>query len=115
MLLTPLAAQQRDDLVHDLAAVLLLAHAHAGRAAPHLAVEAGLPLSRAPLEWEDPTQSVDAGIENPRAPEGTEVDEPVIGHVFGDPLRHGIRLVGIEPDEPAGLVAPARGVEAREQ
>src|SRR5215203_4389186 len=45
VLLPALAAQQCDDLVHDFAAVLLLAHAHARRAAAHLAVEAGLAIT----------------------------------------------------------------------
>src|SRR5829696_5098834 len=115
VLFPALTAQQCDDLVHDFAAVLLLAHAQARRAAAHLAVEAGLAITRAPLEGEDPTQRLHAGVQNPCAPEGTEVDETGVGHVFGDPLWNGIGFVGVEPDVPARPVLPAGRVEAREQ
>src|ERR687895_2694613 len=112
VLLATLAAQKRDHLVYDPLAVFLLIHAHARRAASHLAVEAGLPIPRAPLEREDPAQRLDAGIQRPGAPVRAEMDEGAFGRVLRDPLGYGVGFAQIQPHEPARLVVPANGVVA---
>src|SRR5215203_3919452 len=115
VLLATLAAQKRDQLVYDPLAVFVLIHAHARRAASHLAVEADLPITRAPLEREDPAERLDAGVQNPGAPVRTEVDEATLRRVRGDPLGNRVGIPQVDSYEPARLVVPADGVVARQQ
>ena len=115
MLLAALAAQERHDLVHDLAAVLLLAYPGAGGAAAHLAVEAGLPVPGAALEREDPAKGLHARVEHPGAPVRADVDDAVLRGALRHPDGHRVRLVGVQPYKPTRLVVAADGVVAGQE
>src|SRR5918999_3325838 len=115
MLLAALPAQERDHLVYHPAAVILLTHTAARRAAAHLAVEADALLPGAPAQGEDPAQGLDARVEHPGAPVRPEVDHTFLLVFRRHPPGDRVGLVQIEPYEPPGPVLPAGGVVAGQQ
>src|SRR5918994_1043552 len=115
VLLAALAAQQRDHLVHDQAAIVVFPHPDTRGAAAHLAVEADAALSGASLEGEDPAQRLYARVEHAGAAVRPEVNGTVLALALRHPFRDRIRLAQIELYEPAAAIIAARGVVAGEQ